>query len=217
MAFNKMKYRRSSRKMPAKARKDRIIEHNPVFVIGLGLSPIVMAGYSLNNALIIGLAVAMLLTPTRFISSMVGRLLPYRLRGAVYAVVAGGLYIGVYYILNRLFGASLMLVGIYLPLLVMDPLLISRFENPFKERPLRAIQKGLAITAGFEVALFLTSAVREILAAGTLFGRKVLSGAPAPMAGLMCGGLIAVALLSALWRNMLTRREKKRERGAKAW
>ncbi|MDL2215893.1 hypothetical protein LJB77_02410, partial [Ruminococcaceae bacterium OttesenSCG-928-N02] len=163
-----------------KKKRDRVMEYNPVFVIGLGLTSVIMAGTTLQTAAMVGLAVALLLTPTRVIAAVLSRIFPYRLRGIVYTGVAAVLYIGVYYVLSTLFGADLVKVGIYLPLLVMDPLLISRFENPFKEKPVRAMQKGLAMTAGFEIALFTVAGLRELLATGRLFGVSLFSTAPAP-------------------------------------
>lgn len=196
-----------------KIKKDRVLEYNPVFVIGLGLTSIIMVGTSAQNAVMIGLAVAMLLTPTRLAAAVISPFVPYRLRGIVYTVVASGIYIGVYYVLNHLFGPNLMQLGIYLPLLVMDPLLISRFENPFKEKPLRAVQKGLAMTLGFEIALFLVAILREILAKGTVFGLPVAANAPAPLAGLVGGGLILTGLLCALWRTATVLLKKRARKG----
>lgn len=44
--------------------RDRFFFNNPVFMQGLGLAPIVVAATNLHNALILGFAVLLLLTPT---------------------------------------------------------------------------------------------------------------------------------------------------------
>lgn len=195
-------------------KKDRIFMRNPVFIVGLGLAPVVIAASTMENACILGLAVALLLTPTRVIGALLSSKVYYRLRCIVYSLTVATLYIGVYWLLTRLFGPRLMLVGIYLPLLVMDPLLISRFENPVKERPMRALQKGLQMTAGFLIALFLVAALRELLGQGALFGVPITPFAAAPLLASAGGGFILVGLLAALWRAALSNFKARVAKGA---
>ena len=54
-------------------RTERLFLNNPVLITGLGLAPIVVAATSLNNALILGLAVLLLLTPTRLLAAFLSR------------------------------------------------------------------------------------------------------------------------------------------------
>ena len=53
--------------------RDRIFLNNPVFMQGLGLAPIVVAATTLHNALVLGLGVLLLLTPTRLLAALVCR------------------------------------------------------------------------------------------------------------------------------------------------
>lgn len=181
--------------------RDRFFFNNPVFMQGMGLAPIVVAATNLRSALILGLGVALLLTPTRVLAALLARRAPARLRGPLYALCAALVYIGVYAAENALFGAGLTAVGLYLPVLVVEPVIIKRYERTRPERVGVALRKGLITTAGFELALFLTAALREFLGSGALFGRPLLP-APLPAAALTCGGFILVGLLAALWRWM---------------
>ena len=78
-------------------------------------------------------------------------------------------YLAVYPILNALFGVDLLALGIYLPMLVVEPLLIYRFGR-VQETMQKAVSKGLRITLGYVLLLLLLGCVREWMALGTVFG-----------------------------------------------
>lgn len=185
--------------------RDRIFLRNPVFITGLALAPVVVAATTLNNAVILGTAVLLLLLPTRVIASLVSRVVLYRFCSIVYALTSAGVYVGVYILMRYLFGVGIQSVGIYLPLLVLDFIIIKRYEKPTKEKLSTAFVKGILTTIGFELALFLVAAIREFLAFGTLYGIKVIDGAPMPIAALTSGGFMIVGVLAALWRAVIAR------------
>ena len=122
---------------------------------------------------VLGFAVLLLLTPTRVLAALLSRGNYLRFRGVTYAVTAAVLYIGVWFAANALFGVGIQTVGLYLPLLVVEPIIIKRYERPQKERVSTALRKGLITTCGFLLALFLVAALRELLGAGALFGHPV--------------------------------------------
>ncbi|MCI6640813.1 MAG: electron transporter RnfE [Pygmaiobacter massiliensis] len=182
---------------------DRLFLKNPVLVTGLGLAPIVVAATTLNNALILGLGVALLLTPTRLLAAVCcSRKVPVQLRGLVYTLCAAVLYIPIFFLLYQVFGVSLSAVGLYLPVLVVEPIIIKRYERPQPEPLGFALRKGITTTAGFLLALFVVAALREWLGLGTLLGYQLLAQAPMPLANYTSGGFICVGLLAALWRWM---------------
>ena len=106
-----------------------------------------------------------------------------------------------YPLLNRLFGVDLLGLGVYLPLLTIEPLLIYRFGR-VQENPRKAISKGLRITVGYALILLLVGCVREFLAQGSLFGVALSTRPPLPMASMPAGGFIVLGVLCAVWRAM---------------
>ena len=181
-------------------RTERLFLNNPVLITGLGLAPIVVAATSLNNALILGLAVLLLLTPARLLAAFLSRYSYMRFRGVVYTLSAALLYIPVYLIERAVFGVGLSMVGLYLPLLVVEPITLKRYERPQLEPMGMALRKGIATTGGFLLALFLVATLREFLGAGSLFGHVLVKAAPFPLAGSTAGGFILVGLMAAFWR-----------------
>ena len=95
---------------------------------------------------------------------------------------------------------SLLVLGIYLPMLVVEPLLTYRFGR-VQETMKKAVSKGIRITIGYGLLLLLLGCVREWLSAGTVFGH-VLSRPVLPMASMPAGGFIVLGVLCAVWRTL---------------
>ncbi len=183
--------------------RDRIFINNPVVMQGLGLVPIVAVGNTMRDACIMGLAVLLLLTPTRIVAAMLSRSTHFRFRAVAYSVTSALIYAGVSWLIVSVFRLPIQAIGLYLPVLVLEPLIIKRYARTGTERMGNATTKGLITTIGFLLMLFLTAAVRELLGAGTFFGLPVFEKAPVPYLYLMGGGFIFVGVFIALWRNMV--------------
>ena len=202
------------------AHHDRVFKNNPVVMQGMGLAPLVVLATTGKNALMLAVAVALLLTPSRMLACLVSRLFPLRdeqpapeelekkllPRALVYSLSASVVYLAAYPILNAMFGTSLLTLGIYLPLLVVEPLLTYRFGR-VQETLHKAVSKGLRITVGYALLLMLLGCVREWLALGTVFGTPVGQRAVLPMAGMPAGGFIVLGVLCAVWRALAARRK----------
>ena len=186
------------------SRRDRVFLNNPVLIRGIGLAPIVVAATTLNNALVLAVAVILMLTPTRILSAILAKRVKTKYRVLVYALTAGVLYIAVSFILEQIFGLNqLKLLGLYLPLLIVEPLIIKRYVQPKPEKIKAALYKGTVTTLGFLLVLFLVAALREFLAYGTLYGFEIINFQPLPFAKMVAGGFIIVGLVAALWNFLI--------------
>ena len=202
------------------AHHDRVFLNNPVVMQGMGLAPLVVLATSGQNAVMLAAAVALLLVPSRVLACLLSRLVPLydedpapemlqkKLlpRALVYGFSTAVVYLAVYPILNMLFGTSLLSLGIYLPMLTVEPLLTYRFGR-VQETVRKAVSKGLRITVGYALLLVLLGCVREWLAAGTVFGAAVGRRALLPMAGMPAGGFIVLGVLCAVWRALAQKRK----------
>ena len=200
------------------AHHDRVFLNNPVVMQGMGLAPLVVLATSGQNAVMLAAAVALLLVPSRVLACLLSRLVPLydedpapetlqkKLlpRALVYGFSTAVVYLAVYPILNMLFGTSLLSLGIYLPMLTVEPLLTYRFGR-VQETVRKAVSKGLRITVGYALLLVLLGCIREWLAAGTVFGMAV-SRPVLPMAGMPAGGFIVLGVLCAVWRALAAKR-----------
>ena len=196
------------------AHHDRVFLNNPVVMQGMGLAPLVVVATTGQNSLTLAAAVALLLVPSRVLACLLSRLVPLRdeeptpeqlqkkllPRALLYAASAAVVYLAAYPILNFVFGTGLLNLGIYLPMLVVEPLLTYRFGR-VQETMKKAVSKGIRITIGYGLLLLLLGCVREWLSAGTVFGH-VLSRPVLPMASMPAGGFIVLGVLCAVWRTL---------------
>ena len=189
------------------SKADRLWLNNPDIIQGLGIAPLVVAATNGTYALYLSVAVLLMLTPTRVLGAVLRRLLGERsqlTRVLYYAVPAALCYVLVYMLVRHMWGVSaLQQIGIYLPLLVCEPLIIRRYRAETAEGVVRALRRGLHTTVGYLLVLNGMGLLRELLAAGTLYGSPVLSVQLFPLAAQPAGGFILLGVVCAAWRGRI--------------
>ena len=197
------------------SRRDRVFLNNPVVMNGVGLAPLVIAATTGLNALMLSVAVLLMITPTRVLSALVCRWV--RFRALVYCLSAAVVYIGAYYCIQAWFSVEVTYLGMYLPLLVVEPIVIRRYEQPAPEKISSALKKGLLNTAGYVLVILLVGMLRELLAQGALFGQPLFDGSILPLSQLAAGGFIVVGVLCAVWRGAVNLVKKRVNMEAKKY
>ena len=209
------------------AHHDRVFLNNPVVMQGMGLAPLVVVATTGQNGLMLAAAVALLLVPSRVLACLLSRLVPLRdeeptpeqlqkkllPRAILYAASAAVVYLAAYPILNLVFGTGLLNLGIYLPMLVVEPLLTYRFGR-VQETVHKAVSKGVRITVGYAL-LLLVGIVREWLSHGTVVGAPAVRWALLPRAKMPAGGFIVLGILCAIWRAAAAKRKEYRKKEAR--
>ncbi len=181
---------------------------NPVFVKGLALAPIVVGASSAMNSLILSIAVILLLTPTRVVTSLITKRMSISFKTFFYPLVSAVIFGAVYYALFIVFGSQILSLGVYLPILIVDPLVVKNFEKTRKESFLFSIINGVRNTQGFVLACMLTGILREFLSMGTIFSIKILDITLLPMAKESFGGFLIVGIISAIWASRVQAHKK---------
>ncbi len=182
-----------------KIRSDHIWLSNPVMVRGLGLAPIVGAALDGERALILCVACLLLITFTRVLAVAVCHISNNRFRPIIYCYSAAILYIPVYILLYELFGNDLTMLGIYLPILIVEPAIVKRMEFTELEPIRDALRHGFNNGLGMCVALLIVGCLREFLATGAVFGHVVVHAALLPLAAQPAGGFVLVGVIAAVW------------------
>lgn len=199
----------------AVSRRDRVFLNNPVVMNGVGLAPLVIAATTGRNALMLSVAVLLMITPTRVLSALVCRWVKFR--ALVYCLSAAVVYIGAYYCMQAWFSVEVTYLGMYLPLLVVEPIVIRRYEQPAPEKISSALKKGLLNTGGYVLVILLVGMLRELLAQGALFGQPLFDWSILPLSQLAAGGFIVVGVLCALWRGAVNLVKKRVNMEAKKY
>lgn len=184
---------------------DGLIWKNPLLVSGMVIAPAVAAAFTVSNALVIIFVFSCVTFLTVLLASFVPRTVAYAIRIILYTLIAAVVYMPVVIAAEAVFGAQVQAVGIFVPLLIANGLIVSKTETRFFRQPkLYMITDVLLYVAGYDIALLIFSFFREILATGGL-GQKIL-GIPMVFSGLSqpYGGFILLGLTAALFRKILT-------------
>jgi len=150
-------------------------KQNPVFKFLLGMCPTLAVTNSVINGLAMGLAVIFVLSCSNIVISIVRKIVPHQVRIAVFIVFIATFVTVADLILKAKFPDISKALGPYVPLIVVNCIILGRAEAfASKNSLLRSICDALGMGAGFTLALLLLGAIREILGTGTLLGIEVL-------------------------------------------
>lgn len=146
-------------------------EENPVFVMLLGMCPVLAVTNSAINALAMGLASTFVLVASSSLVSMLRHFIPKQVRIATYIIIIATFVTMVDYAIQAISLELYNALGAFIQLIVVNCMILGRAEAYASRQRLGAtIINGLGMGAGFTFALLCLGVVREILGAGELFG-----------------------------------------------
>lgn len=152
------------------------------FRIVLGLCPTLAVTTAAENGLAMGLATTFVLTCSNILVSALRNIIPRRVRIASYILIIATFTVMVELVMQAYFYPLYMILGIFIPLIVVNCIILGRAEAFASKRPvLNSIADGVGIGLGFSMSLTVLGAIREILGAGTLFGYAVFGPDFSPM------------------------------------
>jgi len=187
-----------------------IIISNPVFILALGLCPTLAMSNKLENALGMSAAVLFVLLCSNIVVSAIRKYVPNIMRIPVFIIVIATFVT----IVNLVFQAYLPSLheslGIYLPLVVVNCIILGRAEAFASKNPITAsIADALGIGIGFALAITIIALIRETLGTGsltlgdnTLFTLPVLGEHPITILSLSAGAFLVIGLLLAFFRRI---------------
>ncbi len=152
-----------------------IIKENPTFVLVLGTCPVLAITTTGFNGVGMGLATAFVLVLSNIIISILKNYIPDKVRIAVFITIIATC-VSVVELLMKAYTPDLYKsLGIFIPLIVVNCLVLGRAEAFAQKRGVWASAlDGLGMGIGFTLALTLISVVREVLGNGSIFGFLLL-------------------------------------------
>ncbi|WP_345841809.1 electron transport complex subunit E [Shewanella algae] len=153
-------------------------KNNPGLVQMLGLCPLLAVTSTFTNALGLGLATALVLIGSNTTVSLVRNFVPKEIRIPVFVMIIAALVTAVQLLVNAYAYGLYVSLGIFLPLIVTNCVIIGRAEAfASRNSPMSAAFDGLMMGIGFTLVLMVLGGGREILGQGTLFdGAEQLLG-----------------------------------------
>ena len=192
--------------------KNGLIDENPTLILLLGMCPTLALTTSLNNAVGMGAAATAILIFSNMFISLLRRFIPPSVRIAAYVVVIAGFVTIVDLIIQAFIPALAVSLGIYIPLIVVNCIILARAEAYASSHSVgKSALDGLGMGLGFTLALCILSFLRELVGAGTLFGYRILPAAY-PQALLILlppGGFLTLGLVIAAVQKIMSGKKNK--------
>lgn len=146
-------------------------KENPVFVHLLGMCPLLAVSNSVLNALSMGGATLFVILMSNIVVSLVRNWIPGQVRIASFIMIIATFVTVAEYVLQAISLEIYNALGAYMPLIVVNCMILGRAESFASKNPLiPSILDGLGTGVGFLIAIFMMGALREILGSGTFLG-----------------------------------------------
>lgn len=150
-------------------------ENIPPFRLVLGLCPTLAVTTAADNGIGMGLATTFVLTCSNALISAIRSLIPRKVRIAAYIVIIASFVVMVELFMQAYFYRLYIVLGIFIPLIVVNCIILGRAEAFASKRPIvNSIMDGLGHGFGFTISLTVLGSIREILGSGTIFGYHLL-------------------------------------------
>ena len=160
---------------PVKIIKNGIIDENPTFVQVIGMCPTLAVTSSAINGVGMGLSTTAVLICSNFVISLIRKIIPDSVRIPCYIVVIASFVTIVQMLLKGFVPALDKSLGVYIPLIVVNCLILARAEAyAGKNNPIASLFDGIGMGLGFTLALTILGFVRELIGNGSVFGITVL-------------------------------------------
>ena len=143
-----------------------IIKENPTFVLMLGMCPTLAVTSSAINGIGMGLSTTVVLVMSNLLISMFRKVIPGGVRMPAYIVVVASLVTIVQFIMQAYTPALSASLGVYIPLIVVNCIILGRAESYASKNPIMpSIFDGIGMGLGFTVGLTFIGLIRQILGA----------------------------------------------------
>ena len=179
---------------------ENAVTNNIVLIQALGLCPIIGAATTLQSGVVMSICTAAVLLPLSLLMAFLGSYLPKWLRPAVYVLLASLLLVGTSSLLTHYISGELFAkLHHFIPLIAVNMLYARTVGFSSIAHPVSTIVDALGSTLGFGIVICGVSALREVLAYGTLWDKPVeiswsLPHADTPFVAFILLGLLAAGL-----------------------
>ena len=153
--------------------KDALINNNPVLVQLIGLCSVLAVSINVKNAIAMTAAVVFVTTLSNISISLLRKVIPDKIRIPIYIVVIATFVTLVDMFLNAFVPSVYASLGLFIPLIVVNCLILARAESfASKNKLIPSAVDGFFSGLGYGLAIIILAAVREILGSGAIFGYK---------------------------------------------
>lgn len=182
------------------------IKENPILVIMLGLCATLACSTSATDAVGMGVAFSFVMVCSNIVVAVIRKLVPSQVRIPVFITVISTFVTIVDYVLKAYFPALSQSLGVFVPLIVVNCIVMARAEAfSSKNTIMASLLDGIGMGIGFTVIITLIGAIREVIGNGSLFGRQLMPAQYQPFLILILppGAFLVIGFLMALHRKIM--------------
>jgi len=183
-----------------------LVRENPILVIMLGLCAALACSTSASDALGMGIAFSFVMLGSNIVVSLIRKAVPSQVRIPVFIIVISTFVTIVDYSLKAYFPALSRSLGVFVPLIVVNCIVMGRAEAfSSKNGVVASFMDGVGMGIGFTLIITLIGALREVIGNGSLFGRQVMPAAYQPFTILILppGAFLLIGFLLAGHRKVM--------------
>jgi len=182
------------------------IRENPILVIMLGLCATLACSTSATDAFGMGLAFSFVMLGSNIVVAIIRRVVPSQIRIPVFITVISTFVTIVDYTLKAYFPALSQSLGVYVPLIVVNCIVMARAEAySSKNTVMASLMDGIGMGIGFTLIITLIGTIREVIGNGTMFGHQVMPARYQPFMIFILppGAFLVIGFLMALHRKFM--------------
>ncbi|HHW48255.1 MAG TPA: electron transport complex subunit E [Clostridiaceae bacterium] len=189
-----------------------LVKENPTLRLVLGTCPTLAVTTAAINGVGMGLATTAVLIGSNAVIAAIRKIIPDKVRIPAFITIIAGFVTIVQFLLKAYLPAIDAALGIYIPLIVVNCIILARAEMfACKNSVPLSIIDGLGMGIGFTIALVIMGSIRELIGNGTIFGINVTASLfdPAVIMILPPGGFLAFGVLIGLLNKFTSVKIKK--------
>ena len=155
--------------------KSRLLDNNAALVQMLGLCPLLAVSNTAINALGMGLATIAVVVVTNVLVSLIRPITQKEIRIPLFVLLIASVVTTLEMVLNAYFHELYLVLGIFIPLIVTNCLIMARAEAfASKNGWWLSLKDGFFVGLGFALVMLLVGIMREVIGQGTLFSQAHL-------------------------------------------
>jgi electron transport complex protein RnfE len=195
-----------------------IIKENPLLVLMIGLCSSLAVTTAVSNGIGMGLSMTFVLLMSEVVIGIFRKLIPESVRIPIFIIIIAAFTTVIDYVLKAYFPDLSKAMGVFIPLIVVNCIIMGRVEGFASKQPVGAVVfDALGMGLGYTWVLTGISVIRELLGSGAILGFQILPDSFKPILFFVLppGGFFVFALFMAL-NFAIKAKQKKNEDAASA-
>jgi electron transport complex protein RnfE len=174
-----------------------LVKENPLMVLMIGICSSLAVTTSVDNGIGMGLSMTFVLLMSEVVISVFRKLIPDSVRIPIFIIVIAAFTTVIDYVLKAYFPGLSKAMGVFIPLIVVNCIIMGRVEGYASKQPLgNVVFDSLGMGLGYTWILIGISVIRELLGNGSILGFQILPDSYTPILFFVLppGGFLLYAL-----------------------